>query len=140
MSVTLSSSKATDVANPLYEPIVHPSTPYTSFESFYPFYLGEHSVRANRIMHVIGTSGGLSAGLYAALCAIASLASRMRSDLEPLLPQRLRPMWGAKEWLKLAMAAVVQGYAWAWIGHTLIERNRPATFKVGQRLKRGTAG
>ena len=26
------------------------------------------------------------------------------------------------------MAAVVSGYAFAWIGHAFVERNKPATF------------
>jgi hypothetical protein len=129
--MTSSRSSAHDVANPSYTPIPHPSTPYKTFKSFYPFYLGEHSVRANRIMHMIGTSGALSASVYAVLCTIAALASRLHRDLEPRLPMRLRPGWGAKEWLRLAFATIVQAYAWAWVGHGLLERNRPATFKVG---------
>lgn len=137
MSVSLSSSssKTSDVANPEYAPILHPATRYTSFTAFYPFYLGEHSARANRIMHLIGTSNALGTGVYGILCAAAALAVRLRSDLEHRLPKRLRPMWGAKEWIRLAIAAIVQGYAWAWVGHALIERNRPATFKVGGRLE-----
>jgi hypothetical protein len=132
MSVSLSSSssRTSDVANPDYSPIVHPGTPYTSFKAFYPFYLGEHSARANRIMHLIGTSNALGAGVYGVLCAIAALAVRLRGDIGPSLPKRLRPMWGAKGWFRLAIATIVQGYAWAWVGHALIERNRPATFKV----------
>lgn len=118
------------MANPTYTAVAHPATRFASFQEFYPFYLGEHAARANRIMHLTGTSIALSTGVYAAMCAIAALAARLRSDLGQSIPKSLRPLWGAKEWLKLAIAATIQGYAWAWIGHAFIERNRPATFKV----------
>jgi hypothetical protein len=127
MPVSLSSSS---LANPTYKPVAHPARRFASFREFYPFYLGEHAARANRIMHLAGTSIALSTGVYAALCTVAALAAHLRSDLEHLIPKSLRPLWGAKEWLKLAITATVQGYAWAWVGHVLIEKNRPATFKV----------
>lgn len=132
MTVTLSESTATKTAaNPTYERIPHPTTRYTSFESFYPFYLGEHAARGNRVMHLTGTSLGVSTGAYMVVCGIASLAVRLRRDLEDKIPKQLRPLWGAREWLRLAFLGLVQGYAWAWFGHAFIEKNRPATFKVG---------
>ena len=131
MSVSLSSSsKPSKVANPSYTPIVHPSTTYTSFTAFYHFYLGEHSVRTNRIFHIVGTFTAFSTSVYAALCTVATIASRVSPDLESSLPKILRPRWGAKEWSRLAIITIVQGYAWAWFGHGLFEGNRPATFKV----------
>ena len=72
-----------------------------TFAEFYPYYLGEHSNRTCRRLHFIGTTIGLACLLY----AIATLN-----------------FW----WL---LAGVVQGYAWAWVGHYFFERNRPATFK-----------
>ncbi|KAH8800303.1 hypothetical protein F5884DRAFT_863018 [Xylogone sp. PMI_703] len=130
MSVSLSkSSTAKPVVNPTYETIPHPPVRYSSFEAFYPFYLGEHAARGNRILHLTGTSIGLSTGAYAILCGVAALAVRLRRDFEDKIPKRLRPLWSAREWLRLAFAALVQGYAWAWIGHMFIEKNRPATFK-----------
>jgi hypothetical protein len=132
VSLPSSSSKASNVANATYTPIPHPPTPYKSFQSFYPFYLGEHSVRGNRIMHMTGTSAALGAGVYGALCAGAALALRLQSSLEHVIPKLLTPTWGAQEWLKFGIFGIVQGYAWAWLGHVLLERNRPATFKVGR--------
>ncbi|MBL4844588.1 MAG: DUF962 domain-containing protein [Planctomycetes bacterium] len=68
---------------------------------FWPFYLGEHRSRANRALHVVGSLGGL--------------------------------VWlGAAAWLSnpwLILPGLINGYAGAWIGHFLIEKNRPATFK-----------
>ncbi|MBC7804421.1 MAG: DUF962 domain-containing protein [Candidatus Parcubacteria bacterium] len=74
---------------------------YDSFSSFYPYYLAEHSNRTCRRLHFIGTTIGLLMLLHAF------------STLN---------FW----WL---LAGVVQGYAWAWIGHFFFEHNRPATFK-----------
>ena len=72
-----------------------------SFEEFWPYYVAEHSKPATRAMHFIGTA--------TALACIAVLAVNQK-------------WW----WLPLAL---VPGYAAAWVGHFLIERNRPATFK-----------
>lgn len=74
---------------------------YRSLEEFYPYYLGEHSNRTCRRLHFIGTSLGLV---------------MMATGLVTL-----------NGWLILA--AFIQGYAWAWVGHYFFEHNKPATFK-----------
>ncbi len=73
---------------------------YTSFRDFYPFYLSEHANRTNRRLHFVGTSLSL-------LCVLTAIV-------------------GGRPWLVLA--ALVLGYAFAWVGHFRFERNRPATF------------
>ena len=73
---------------------------YGTYEEFWPYYLAEHARPANRALHLIGTA-----------LALALLAAAVVT---------LNP-W-------LGLAAVVSGYAFAWISHMLIERNRPATF------------
>jgi hypothetical protein len=73
---------------------------FQTFAEFWPFYLGEHSESANRWLHFIGTSLALAQILYG------------------LATQRF--------WLLLT--ALVTGYAFAWIGHFFLEKNRPATF------------
>ena len=74
---------------------------YRSFGEFYPFYLSEHRHPVSRRLHVIGTS-----------IAVLLLAAAV---------------FTLNAWLVLA--ALVQGYAFAWIGHFFFEHNRPATFK-----------
>src|SRR5258706_16189291 len=74
---------------------------FRSFEEFYPFYLSEHANRTSRRLHFIGTS----LGLFFVLHAFATLN-----------------FW----WL---LVGLVQGYAWAWVGHYFFEHNKPATFK-----------
>ena len=74
---------------------------FRNFEEFYPFYLGEHADRTSRRLHVIGTSAAVLQMLAAVL---------MR---EPLL----------------LLSALVTGYGFAWVGHYMFEKNRPATFK-----------
>ena len=71
-----------------------------SYREFWPIYLREHSRPATRGLHYLGT--GLGLGLLAAAAVTA-------------------------DW-RLLPAALVSGYAFAWIGHALVERNRPATF------------
>lgn len=72
-----------------------------TFADFYPFYLSEHANGISRRLHFVGTSMALAL-LIAAL---------------------LTQVW----WL--IAVAVVQGYAFAWVGHFFFEHNRPATFK-----------
>lgn len=74
---------------------------FSTFTDFYPFYLSEHSNRVSRRLHVVGTSIALA-------LLIAALATQM---------------W----WL--VPLALVQGYAFAWVGHFFFEHNKPATFK-----------
>jgi hypothetical protein len=74
---------------------------FASFGEFYPYYLGEHTSRTSRRLHVVGT-------LLAILSAVTALASR--------------------RWLLLP-AALVLGYGPAWVGHYFFEHNRPATFR-----------
>lgn len=74
---------------------------YKTFADFYPFYLDEHRNRVSRRLHFVGTS-------------IAALL---------LMSVLLTQSW----WLLLV--ALIQGYAFAWVGHFFFEHNRPATFK-----------
>ena len=72
-----------------------------SYAAFWPFYLGEHSQPATRAWHLLGTG-------LATVLLVAGLVTL--------------------DW-RLLVAALVCGYAFAWISHALIERNRPATFR-----------
>src|SRR5262245_16533360 len=71
-----------------------------SFAEFWPFYLGQHSKRTTRTLHFVGTK----VAVVAALVALFERAPRL------ILLGR-------------ALASAL-----AWVGHFLIERNRPATF------------
>jgi hypothetical protein len=79
----------------------HDRKQFRSFREFYPFYLTEHSNSTSRRLHFAGTSIAL------ALLAAAAVT---------------RHGW-------LAGIALLQGYAFAWVGHFFFEHNKPATFK-----------
>lgn len=72
-----------------------------SFEEFWPFYVKEHSKKATRTFHFVGTTAAVA-------CAAAGVLLR-------------------KKWL-LAIAPTL-GYGPAWVSHFFIEGNKPATFK-----------
>lgn len=72
----------------------------TDFESFWPYYIGEHRDASTRRLHTIGTTAALG-------CLTAFALTRKRS---------------------LLLAALVGGYGPAWVSHFFIEKNRPATF------------
>jgi len=73
---------------------------HQSFEEFWPFYVREHADKTNRTIHFVGTS-----------LAMASVATALLTRRRALL-----------------LAAPVLGYGFAWFGHFVIEKNRPATF------------
>jgi hypothetical protein len=75
--------------------------PFRTFREFYPFYLREHTNRTSRRLHFVGTSLAL---------ALLILAVARRTG------------W-------IAALALVQGYAFAWVGHFFFEHNKPATFR-----------
>lgn len=77
-----------------------PSERFASYGEFWPFYLREHARPGTRGLHYLGT------GLGIVWAAAVAAAGRW-----PLLP-----------------LALVPGYAFAWLAHWRIERNRPATF------------
>ena len=72
-----------------------------SFAEFWPYYLREHRQPATRLLHLIGTTLSL-------LLLVGTAVSGR---------------------LVLLLAALVVGYAFAWIGHFAVEHNRPATFR-----------
>lgn len=72
-----------------------------SFQEFWPYYVGEHSLPTTRWLHFLGTTAALA--LLAYIIYIQN--------------------W----WLLLALPII--GYGFAWVSHFMIERNRPATFK-----------
>ena len=73
---------------------------YKTFREFWPYYVSEHANPLNRALHFCGTTIVIAA----IVCAIV-----------------LRKPW-------LLALTPVGGYGFAWAGHFLVEKNRPATF------------
>lgn len=71
-----------------------------NFADFWPYYLREHAKRHTRALHYLGTT-------LVVLFALAALFT-------------------GRYWLFAAMPFA--GYAFAWVAHFAVERNRPATF------------
>jgi hypothetical protein len=71
-----------------------------SYEAFWPFYVSQHLDRTCRRLHFAGTT------LVIACAAAGALAS---------------------SWFWAAMP--LAGYGFAWAGHFVFEKNRPATFE-----------
>ena len=76
------------------------SEPMTTFDDFWPFYVGEHRLPLNRLLHCAGT-------LISVLVILSAVVTMN--------------LW-------LLLAAPLSGYGAAWIGHFGLEKNRPATF------------
>jgi hypothetical protein len=71
-----------------------------SFREFWPYYVREHSQPLNRWLHFTGTS-----------CAIIVCGLALATATPLLLP-----------------LTALAGYGFAWVGHFVVEKNRPATF------------
>ncbi len=74
---------------------------FSSFREFYPFYLTEHAHPVSRRLHFVGSLGVLG-------FLVAAIVTR------------------DARWL---IGAPLCGYGFAWVGHFIFEKNRPATFK-----------
>jgi hypothetical protein len=74
---------------------------FANFNEFWPYYLSEHKNVVNRRLHFVGTT------LVNAVLVAAAIA-------------------GEPRWL---FACPFAGYGFAWVGHFLVEKNRPATFR-----------
>ena len=74
---------------------------FTSFSSFYPYYLTEHKNAVSRTLHFIGTA-------LVIICLIAGIITG--------------------KWV-LFIIIPLCGYGFAWFGHFFFEKNKPATFK-----------
>lgn len=74
---------------------------FDSFDDFWTFYVGEHRQPLTRALHFVGTT--------AVLGTLAVAVLKRRPTLLPWLP--------------------LVGYGPAWLGHFLVEKNKPATFR-----------
>ena len=72
-----------------------------TYSEFWDFYVQEHSKPATRYLHFAGTSLGLILLVW---------------------------LIGRGLWYYFPLCFVI-GYAFAWIAHFVVEKNRPATFK-----------
>ena len=79
-----------------------PPIEYNTFEEFYPFYLSQHSNLTCRRLHVIGSTLAI---LQLIRCLLVGFT------------------------LIQFLLIFVIGYGFAWVGHYVFEKNRPATFK-----------
>ena len=70
-----------------------------SYEAFWPYYVSQHRHPVNRGLHFAGTT------LVLACLVMAVLTSSL--------------------WL---VVVPIAGYSFAWMGHFVFERNKPATF------------
>jgi len=77
------------------------ATRHASFAEFYPFYLSEHSHRTCRRLHFVGSSLGL-------VCLAVMVVTGQ---------------------LQFLLYGLLCGYAFAWVGHFVFEKNKPASFK-----------
>jgi hypothetical protein len=71
----------------------------STYEGFWPFYVSQHLDPLNRRLHFVGTT-----------LVMASLIAGIFDS----------PVW--------LLGMPLAGYGFAWIGHFLFEKNKPATF------------
>jgi hypothetical protein len=72
---------------------------FRSYEEFWPFYVSQHRNATCRALHLAGTT------LVFVIVAVALLQA-----------------------LLVLLVAPLAGYGFAWVGHFVFEKNKPATF------------
>lgn len=75
-------------------------TKYKNFSDFYPFYLSQHENKTCRRLHFLGSS------LIILLITFVAVS----------------------QYFALLWLIPIIGYGFAWIGHFIFEKNKPATF------------
>lgn len=76
------------------------SRKFDTYDEFFLHYLTQHSDGRNRLLHACGTLLGIAVVIVA--------------------------LWLRHPWFALLFIPV--GYTFAWVGHFLVEHNKPATF------------
>eukprot|EP01012_Entosiphon_sulcatum_P058681 TRINITY_DN82820_c0_g1_i1.p1 TRINITY_DN82820_c0_g1~~TRINITY_DN82820_c0_g1_i1.p1 ORF type:complete len:198 (+),score=28.86 TRINITY_DN82820_c0_g1_i1:36-629(+) len=129
---------------PQYVPVQPaPNRLYHSWEEFFPFYLTEHSEVTNQQLHFVGTTFVILMGIACPWIFISlGLAGYLGFSLAPLcagmttgavegagaiLTYVLCARLLSRRWWP-ALAVPLVGYGFAWVGHFMFEKNRPATF------------
>ncbi len=116
---------------------------FRSLSEFWPYYLSEHREPAARRLHFLGTTGAMASMVVStafnpiafpmAMAGTVALGWDAARRVEP----KRAPLGHAVAMLALPTVAspiafpagVLWGYGCAWVGHFLIEKNRPATFQ-----------
>lgn len=113
---------------------------FNQFSEFWPYYLSEHSVPSCRYVHFIGTNGFMAYLIYLSIENMMVFPAFLMALLIGFLAFKSEAKRNAS-WALLIMIALmtyVEGrflygvlfaYFFAWVGHFVIEHNRPATFK-----------
>ena len=116
--------------------------PYRDIDSFYPFYLQQHSDPINQRLHIIGSSIiallavfkpevaiSVMIGLLSGLIAFPLFRGISHGIFEGVImiatASSMAHIHGVQKYM--VMVAVI-GYGCAWIGHFYFEQNQPATF------------
>jgi hypothetical protein len=119
------------------------SKPYGDFDSFYPFYLTQHMDWSCRLLHVMGTtlviilgfidpriifSTGMSLLVGSAVCHVTrSFSNGITEMLIMTITQQMFMIKLTGSYTK-GLPVPIIGYSFAWVGHFVYEKNRPATF------------
>ena len=116
-------------------------TRFQDYASFWPYYISEHRDPRCRWVHFVGTTGFLSilganlmadptrVGLALLLMFAIGAATFQLEAKRNAIPVVLVIIGIAAFAAPGILWGVLFAYACAWVGHFLIEHNRPATFK-----------
>lgn len=111
-----------------------------SFAEFWPFYISQHRDVRSRVVHFIGTNGFVALTLACVIARPTWMVPALLLDVVVFTAAfKMEARRNAAPALLLGvglaivanpamLGAIVFAYAWAWVGHFLIEGNRPATF------------